>query len=112
MCVLTFIFRPIDSSFLCPLQLFTHPILDIVVDNKIQHAKRTVEFARIFFQKKAKLKLKERNIIPNDTKLFAQADIESSVDYYLSSDSESMKRARQINFDTQGDVYVWISSDK
>jgi hypothetical protein len=37
------------------------------------------------------MKLNERTIIPNDSKLFAQADIEKTVHYYLSSDSESMK---------------------
>ena len=62
-----------------------------IVPFNLEHAKRTGEFARIVFQNKAKLKLNERNIIPNDTKLFAQADTESAVDYYLSSDSESMK---------------------
>ncbi len=62
-----------------------------IVPFNLDHAKRTGEFARIVFQNKAKLKLKERNIIPNDTKLFAQADIIPVVDYYLSSDSESMK---------------------
>lgn len=57
----------------------------------LDHAKRTGEFARIVFQKKDKLKLRERNIIPNDTKLFAQADIETTVDFYLSSDTNSSK---------------------
>ncbi|MBS1975986.1 MAG: hypothetical protein JST46_01365 [Bacteroidetes bacterium] len=57
----------------------------------VDHAKRTGEFAKIVFQNKNKLKLKERNIIPNDTKLFAQADIELPINFYLSSDSESIK---------------------
>ena len=43
------------------------------------------------FQNKGKLKLKERNIIPNDTKLFAQADTEKIIEFYLSSDTESSK---------------------
>ena len=43
------------------------------------------------FQHKNKLQLRERNIIPNDTKLFAQADIEKPVEFYLSSDTESLK---------------------
>ncbi|HOW31147.1 MAG TPA: hypothetical protein PLP88_06245, partial [Bacteroidales bacterium] len=43
------------------------------------------------FQNKGKLKLKERNIIPNDTKLFAQADCEKSIEFYISSDTESLK---------------------
>ncbi len=45
-----------------------------IVPFNLEHAKRTGEFARIIFKNKDKLKLKERNIIPNDTKLFAQAD--------------------------------------
>lgn len=57
----------------------------------LDHAKRTGEFARIVCLNKAKLKLQERNIIPNDTKLFAQADCEKHVEFYLSSDTESFK---------------------
>jgi len=57
----------------------------------IDHSKKTGEFARIVFQQKGSLKLKERNIIPNDSKLFAQADSEKMIEYYLSSDSESFK---------------------
>lgn len=57
----------------------------------LDHSKRTGELARIVFQNKGKLQLKERNIIPNDTKLFAQADIEKSIQHYLSSDTESLK---------------------
>jgi len=62
-----------------------------IIPFNLNHAKRTGEFARIAFQNKGKLKLNERNIIPNDTKLFAQADCEKPVTYYLSSDSESFK---------------------
>lgn len=57
----------------------------------LDHSKRTGELARIVFQNKGRLQLKERNIIPNDTKLFAQADIEKSIQHYLSSDTESLK---------------------
>lgn len=62
-----------------------------IVPFNLDHSKRTGEFAKIVFQNKGKLKIKERNIIPNDTKLFAQADIEKSVEFYLSSDTESLK---------------------
>ena len=55
------------------------------------HANRTGEFAKLVFQQKGRLNLRERNIIPNDTKLFAQADVENSVEFYLSSDSDSLK---------------------
>ena len=62
-----------------------------IVPFNLDHSKRTGGFAKIVFQNKGKLKLKERNIIPNDTKLFAQADCEKSVEFYLSSDIESLK---------------------
>ncbi len=57
----------------------------------LDHAKRTGEFAGIVFHNKGSLNLKERNIIPNDTKLFAQASCENSIEFYLSSDVESLK---------------------
>ena len=47
-----------------------------IIPFNLDHSKRTGEFARIVFQNKGKIKLTERNIIPNDTKLFAQADSE------------------------------------
>ncbi|MFV8392229.1 hypothetical protein [Flavobacterium sp. LB2P6] len=62
-----------------------------IVPFNLDHSKRTGEFARIVFHNKGKLKLNERNIIPNDTKLFSQADCEKSVEFYVSSDSESFK---------------------
>lgn len=57
----------------------------------LDHSKRTGEFAKIIFNYKNKLKLKERNIIPNDSKLFAQADCEKTIAFYLSADTESLK---------------------
>ena len=67
----------------------------------LDHSKRTGEFARIVFKNKGRLKLNERNIIPNDTKLFAQADSEKIIDYYLSSDSESSKIYNLLNQETK-----------
>lgn len=57
----------------------------------LEHGKRTGEFAKIVFRHRNTLQLNSRNIIPNDTKLFAQADVENSTQYYLSSDIESFK---------------------
>ena len=62
-----------------------------IIPFNLNHSKKTGEFARIVFQHKRSLKLRERNIIPNDSKLFAQADCEKAINYYLSSDSESLK---------------------
>ncbi|MGN6436094.1 MAG: hypothetical protein ACTHMM_06155 [Agriterribacter sp.] len=67
----------------------------------LDHSKRTGEFARIVFENKTKLKLSERNIIPNDTKLFAQADSEKSIEFYLSSDTESLKIYKLLKLESQ-----------
>jgi len=64
-----------------------------IVPFNLDHSKRTGEFAKIAFEAKRKgiIEVTNRNIIPNDTKLFAQADREISIEFYLSSDIESQK---------------------
>lgn len=64
-----------------------------IVPFNLNHAQRTGEFAKVAFQERASksLQVNDRKIIPNDTKLFAQADSEKTVEYYLSSDTESLK---------------------
>lgn len=57
----------------------------------LNHSIKTGEIANIVFTKKGNLKLNERNIIPNDSKLFSQADVEQNINYYLSSDTKSIK---------------------
>lgn len=57
----------------------------------ISHAKRAGELAKVVFLNKKSLSIVNRNIIPNDSKLFAQADSELSITKYLTSDSESKK---------------------
>ncbi|PWK76662.1 hypothetical protein LX99_03530 [Mucilaginibacter oryzae] len=59
----------------------------------LDHARRTGEFARILFTERraGNVNFKERNLIPNDSKLFAQADIDVSIEYFVTSDSESLK---------------------
>ncbi|MFA5511844.1 MAG: hypothetical protein WC313_05290 [Candidatus Kapaibacterium sp.] len=69
----------------------------------LNHSKRTGEFARIAYEKRKKgeLKVNSRNIIPNDTKLFAQADCEKTLGIYLSSDTESLKVFNLIKQETE-----------
>ena len=70
------------------------PIRNIqVVPFNLDHAKKTSEFAKIIFDenKIAKEKLKPRSIIPNDSKLFAQADIDKSISSFVTSDARSQK---------------------
>ena len=72
-----------------------------IIPFNLDHSKRTGEFAKIVFQNKGKLKLNERNIIPNDTKLFSQGDCEKNVEFYLSSDTESLKIYNLLNEETK-----------
>jgi len=64
-----------------------------IIPFNFDHSKRTGVFARIVFEAKKndKIDVLNRNIIPNDTKLFAQADCEKEIEFYLSSDNESLK---------------------
>ena len=59
----------------------------------LNHSKKTGEFARVLFEsrKAGIIDFKERILIPNDAKLFAQADVESGIKYYVTSDTESLK---------------------
>ena len=58
----------------------------------IKHAERAGAFMSLVYEEKKKrgASFGNRLIIPNDTKMFAQAEVES-VQYYLTSDSESAK---------------------
>lgn len=64
-----------------------------IVPFNLDHSIRTGEFSKIAFEakKSGALQITTRNIIPNDTKLFAQADTENAIEFYLSSDTESLK---------------------
>lgn len=62
-----------------------------VVPFNFDHGKRAGEFGREVFSQKESLELPDRKIIPNDIKLFAQADLTPRVKYFLSADRESKK---------------------
>ena len=70
------------------------PLKDIqIIPFNLNQAERTGEFAKIIFSenKVAKEKLSPRAIIPNDSKLFAQADLDKSVTHFVTSDERSKK---------------------
>lgn len=64
-----------------------------IIPFNLDQAKRTGEFAKIIFteNKLAKEKLIPRAIIPNDAKLFAQADIDKTITHFVTSDIRSQK---------------------
>ncbi|MCZ7609277.1 MAG: hypothetical protein M5U17_03860 [Ignavibacterium sp.] len=73
-------------------QLEELPLKDIqIIPFNINHAQKAGEFARVIFENKGKLDIEKRNIIPNDTNLFAQAEIEKEITTFATSDEECLK---------------------
>ncbi|MEM6738209.1 MAG: hypothetical protein AAF620_19285 [Bacteroidota bacterium] len=62
-----------------------------VVPFNFNHGIKAGEFAKIIFTEKNQLNLKNRNIIPNDSKLFAQADVDESITHFITSDEQCLK---------------------
>lgn len=62
-----------------------------IISFNLDHARRTGEFASAIFEENKinKDKLYPRAIIPNDSKLFAQADLDQTITYFITSDSRS-----------------------
>jgi predicted nucleic acid-binding protein len=68
------------------------PLRDIqIVPFNINHAEKAGEFAATVFKNRSTLNLPDRRIIPNDTKLFAQADTEVQILQFATSDVECIK---------------------
>lgn len=68
------------------------PLKDIqIIPFNLKQAEKTGEFAKIIFNenKISSKKLLPRAIIPNDSKLFAQADLDKSVSHFVTSDLRS-----------------------
>lgn len=62
-----------------------------IIPFNLDQAIKTGEFAEAIFEenKLSEKKLSPRAIIPNDSKLFAQADLDTSITYFVTSDSRS-----------------------
>jgi predicted nucleic acid-binding protein len=68
------------------------PLQDVqIVPFNINHATRAGQLAAFVFQNKGLLNLQDRKIIPNDTKLFAQADVDVQIQAFATSDAECVK---------------------
>ncbi|MEY4483442.1 MAG: hypothetical protein RL693_894 [Verrucomicrobiota bacterium] len=64
-----------------------------IVPFNVDHAQKAGEFIRIVLESKQKLptQLSQRTIIPNDTKMFAQADAIPAITHFLTADAECEK---------------------
>jgi len=68
----------------------------------LKDAERTGEFAKIIFQEKkiTNEELHPRPLIPNDSKLFAQADLDKSITHFITSDIRSKNTLRLLKTGT------------
>lgn len=64
-----------------------------IVPFNLKDAEKTGEFAKIIFTENNlnDKKLSPRAIIPNDSKLFAQADLDKTITHFVTSDGRSKK---------------------
>ena len=70
------------------------PLKDLrVIPFNIDHAKRCGEFANKIFSARTagSIEILDRKLIPNDTKLFAQADLNIEIEAFVTSDTKSQK---------------------
>lgn len=74
------------------------PLKDVqIIPFNINQAVRAGDLAAFVFQNKNMLDLPDRRIIPNDTKLFAQADTEEQIQKFATSDVECIKVFNLLN---------------
>lgn len=69
-----------------------------IIPFNLDQAIRTGEFADAIFEvnRLTEEKLSPRAIIPNDSKLFAQADLDKSITYFVTSDGRSQGSYRKL----------------
>jgi len=69
-----------------------------IIPFNLKQAERTGEFAKIIYEKNkiSTEKLKPRPIIPNDSKLFAQADLDKNITHFVTSDTRSKKTLKAL----------------
>ena len=74
-----------------------------VLPFNIDHSIRTGEFAKILFdeRKREPLSTIDRKKIPDDSKLFAQADVEKNIEYFLTSDTSCKSSFEIVNKNTK-----------
>ena len=68
------------------------PLKDLeILPFNINHAVKAGEFAYLVFANRDELQIENRAVIPNDSKLFAQAHIESEITSFATSDQKCIK---------------------
>jgi PIN domain nuclease of toxin-antitoxin system len=82
------------AEFCVKDELESLPLRNIqILPFNLDHAKTAGLFTKAIYNQKAikSTEIRPRAIIPNDSKLFAQAHLDKSVQYYITSDAESGK---------------------
>ncbi len=83
----------------------------MVLPFNYNHAIRAGEMMSIVYEEKKRrgAVFSHRIIIPNDTKMFAQADVENDICYYVTADAESKKLYDMIKAGRQGASFNFIN---
>lgn len=64
-----------------------------IIPFNFDHAQQAGKFLQIIWERKQKTGtiITPRCVVPNDTKMFAQADIDPTIESFVSADSEAQK---------------------
>lgn len=66
------------------------------------HAERAGKFTKLVFKERETTNNElPRKVVPNDSKMFAQADVEPDIEYFVSSDSKAKKIIELLNKNTK-----------
>lgn len=82
------------SEFCVKAELTDLPLRNMqILSFNYDHAVRAGKLCEIAYRKKQErgANINPRAVVPNDTKMFAQADIEDDIIYFVSADSEAYK---------------------
>lgn len=71
-----------------------------------EHAIKAGEFARLVFANKDSLDIENRLIIPNDSKLFAQAHLEKEINSFVTSDAKCIRIHKFLKENTTVDFEI------
>lgn len=88
------------SEFCVKAELTDLPLRNMqILPFNYDHAIRAGKLCEIVYRKKQErgASITPRTVVPNDTKMFAQADIEDDIMYFVSADSEAYKVYSLIN---------------
>lgn len=88
------------SEFCVEAELTDLPLRNLqILPFNYNHGERSGKFAKAAFDKKKEkeIEINPRRVVPNDSKMFAQADLEPDIEFFVSADKKAKKIVDLLN---------------